>query len=407
MKMKSLNVAHPHNKSMYLQPLSLFPAILVGGPPHSGKSVLTHSLSMALRKRNIAHYALRAAPDGEGDWSNETDWPLVEQIRRKGQWTSRWVHEVCSAISQRHLPLLVDMGGRPTREQEMIFDQCNYAILLTPSGESQAVWSSMTQAHNLTLIADLRSDLHGSNRWIKDSNPIIGVLAGLNRNCAASGPAFEALVERIVTIMHFSPAELWQTHRKGLPQTDCAHVLNFDEQPASAVNEHGAPRFSEADIQNILRHLPADQQPVCLYGRAPAAAIAAVAHAHPVEWLFDVRLGWVRPPALRVARRQPASPRRAPVTFALERSPSAHHHPCRHVLHVTIASPPLDIAEAAGIVLPPIPTHSEVVIDGAIPYWLLAAIAHAYHYCVAVTTRQPRQSAPLMLPHTHPPAHLC
>ena len=47
------------------------PAVLVGGPPHSGKSVLIYSLSQALRARGIDHYALRACPDGEGDWSNE------------------------------------------------------------------------------------------------------------------------------------------------------------------------------------------------------------------------------------------------------------------------------------------------------------------------------------------------
>ncbi len=382
-------------ESMYLQPMNLFPAILVGGPPHSGKSVLTHSLSMALRKRNIAHYALRAAPDGEGDWSNEMNWPVVEQIRRKGQWTSRWVREVCNAISQRHLPLLVDTGGRPTLEQEAIFDQCNYAILLTPSEEQHALWQSMARAHNLTCIADLHSDLNGDNQWVAGSDPVAGVLAGLDRGCAASGPAFEALVERVAAIMHFSPAELWQTHRRLLPQADCAHVLNFDEQPASAVNEHGAPRFSEADILDILRRIPADQQPICLYGRAPVAAIAAVAHAHPVRWLFDARLGWVKPPALRVARQQPASRKAMPVTFTLEQDP-APRHPRRCILRVTIISPPLGIIEAADLVLPPIPAHSEVVVDGIIPNWLLAAIAHAYRHCAAVTTRQPRS-----------PAHLC
>src|SRR5438552_6610469 len=45
------------------------PAILIGGPPHTGKSVLTYSLSQALRKRSIEHYVIRASPDGEGDWS--------------------------------------------------------------------------------------------------------------------------------------------------------------------------------------------------------------------------------------------------------------------------------------------------------------------------------------------------
>ena len=53
--------------------LNQLPAVLIGGPPHSGKSVLIYSLSQALRARGVAHYALRACPDGEGDFSNETD----------------------------------------------------------------------------------------------------------------------------------------------------------------------------------------------------------------------------------------------------------------------------------------------------------------------------------------------
>jgi len=35
--------------------VNLLPAILIGGPPHAGKSVLTYSISQALRKRNVDH----------------------------------------------------------------------------------------------------------------------------------------------------------------------------------------------------------------------------------------------------------------------------------------------------------------------------------------------------------------
>ncbi len=59
--------------------MELFPAILVGGPPHSGKSVLTYSLTQALRRRGVDHYVLRAAPDGEGDWANSP--PSLQSLR--------------------------------------------------------------------------------------------------------------------------------------------------------------------------------------------------------------------------------------------------------------------------------------------------------------------------------------
>src|SRR2546421_405985 len=35
--------------------VNLLPAILIGGPPHAGKSVLAYSISQALRKRNVDH----------------------------------------------------------------------------------------------------------------------------------------------------------------------------------------------------------------------------------------------------------------------------------------------------------------------------------------------------------------
>jgi len=47
--------------------MNQFPALMIGGPPHSGKSVLAYSLTQALRARQIDHYLLRACPDGEGD----------------------------------------------------------------------------------------------------------------------------------------------------------------------------------------------------------------------------------------------------------------------------------------------------------------------------------------------------
>ena len=60
--------------------MELFPAVLIGGPPNSGKSVLTYNLTQALRERGIQHYVVRAAPDGEGDWVSEADRSLVRTI---------------------------------------------------------------------------------------------------------------------------------------------------------------------------------------------------------------------------------------------------------------------------------------------------------------------------------------
>ncbi len=59
------------------------PTLLIGGPPNAGKSVLFHSLSSALHRQNIRHYALRACPDGEGNWSQESDRVTAENLHAR------------------------------------------------------------------------------------------------------------------------------------------------------------------------------------------------------------------------------------------------------------------------------------------------------------------------------------
>ena len=112
------------------------PAILIGGPPHMGKSVLTYSLTQALPKRYIDHYVIRACPDGEGDWSQESDGDAVRMIRIKGQWQPAFVKNVCNALEQRHFPFLVDVGGRPAEWQIEHYASL-YTFALAPSTEDR------------------------------------------------------------------------------------------------------------------------------------------------------------------------------------------------------------------------------------------------------------------------------
>src|SRR5947209_10561543 len=93
------------------------PAVLIGGPPHSGKSVLFYSLTLALRERNITHHAIRACPDGEGNWSQEIDQAMVHELRIKGKWTDTFAERICRDIKQRLVPMLIDMGGLPQASQ--------------------------------------------------------------------------------------------------------------------------------------------------------------------------------------------------------------------------------------------------------------------------------------------------
>src|SRR5262249_29908441 len=140
---------------------SIFPAILIGGPPHSGKSTLTYRLRDALSKRRVIHYVLRAHPDGEGNWTTEAPRSVVQALRERARrpWSMELAGRVSRDIATRHLPLLVDVGGKVSAENEMIAAQCTHAILIAHDPALLDPWRELTAAQGLGLVAELRSVL--------------------------------------------------------------------------------------------------------------------------------------------------------------------------------------------------------------------------------------------------------
>ena len=138
------------------------PAVVVGGPPHSGKSVFVYHLTHTLRAADIAHYVLRACPDGEGDWYLHHNHDDIKHFRYKGGFTSAFVEFVVHLIEHRHIPLIIDIGGKPTLEQEAIPAACTHAILLiSDQAEDDVVenWLNLVERCDLQIVADLRTTL--------------------------------------------------------------------------------------------------------------------------------------------------------------------------------------------------------------------------------------------------------
>lgn len=348
--------------------MELFPAVLIGGPPNSGKSVLTYNLSQALRKRGVEHYVLRAAPDGEGDWASEADQTLVRTILVPRAWTPAFVEHVCQSLAQRHLPLIVDVGGRPAAWQEAIFDYCTHAVLLTLDDPSRTAWLELLERHNLILLADLRSELHGVNAVTATQPVLKGVIAGLEWGSWIGGPTFDALVERIARLFAYDPDELRRSHLASAPVENAidldrlAHTLGvpFTGQKATWEPDH---------LPKLFDYLPAGT-PLGLYGRGPNwlyTAVALLAHPAPF-YQFDVRLGWVKPPTLRLGPPVPDAPLQARLV----------HHSDHTRLEFTIPGAYLDYDDADGLAVPPVPTDKGVVLSGKLPHWLYAALGLTY-----------------------------
>lgn len=386
--------------------MDLFPAVLIGGPPNSGKSVLIYSLSQALRVRGVAHYALRAAPDGEGDWFHEADSELVRLLRVKGPFDARWVERILGDIHRRHLPLLVDAGGLPTPEQERILGAVTHAILLTRDPAARPEWRRRFHRYGLQLIADLDSRLEGPEAVIEESPVLRGVITGLVRGRSATGPVFEALVERVAALFRYDAEELRRYHLHIAPDVDLVIELDRLARMLGVRFEGAAPRWAPADLPRALEALPASK-PLALYDRGPAWLYAALAvHALPSPFFqFDPRLGWVEPPHLRPGPMPPSAGEGTapdasafPLLFQVERS----HGLWR--MRIRLPHPYLEREALEGLPTPEIPREGFLLLDGKLPLWLWTALARAYAGVRVLAVFEPRASQAVVIASRDPDA---
>jgi CRISPR-associated protein Csx3 len=321
---------------------------------------------------------LRAYPDGEGDWANEADQALVRGIRVKGQGAPEWIARMCRDISRRHLPLIVDVGGQPTDWQEAVFDCVTHAILLTPDEPARSLWRGLASRHGVPLMADLRSLLSGQ-QFLLENRPILrGQITGLERGRTALGPVFAALVNQLATLFDYDQAELRGAHLSLSPAelvielSRVGRALGFGDQWS---------RWLPDQLPALLDYLP-PATPLAVYDRGPNWLYAALAlYAYPAQlYQFDVRLGWVAPPALA-----PGPERASPLLAArvLER-------PTHTRLELTLACDYLDYGEAEELSLPQVSTARGVVLSGKLPLWLYTALALAYRRAPWVAVFQPQ-----------------
>jgi len=360
--------------------MELFPAILIGGPPHSGKSVLTYSLTQALRRRGVDHYVLRAAPDGEGDWANEAAQKLVRTLRVKGDFEPAFVDHVCDSLAGRHLPLLVDAGGCPTPEQERMFDYCTHAVLLAPDEPGLAGWRDIAGRHHLPVVAELTSHLTEESRLIERRPMLRGVLTGLERGATAAGPVFEALVERLAEVLYYDPAELCRIHNSLCPVEtiiDLDRLARTFKVPFDGERAVWEPRY----LPDVLAYLP-ERTPLGLYGRGPNWLYAALAFCPPPEPLyqFDPRLGWVTPPSVQLGQPTPDALLQASVTRQ-----KAHMQ-----IEFYIPRTYLDYDQALNLSAPTPEPGLGVVLSGKLPHWLYTGLALAYRAAPWVAVYQPQ-----------------
>ncbi len=356
--------------------VNLLPAVLVGGPPHAGKSVLFYRLTQALRAHGVDHYALRACPDGEGNWFHEGDPELMSTLRVKltGEWPPAFVQSITQALEHRSLPFLVDMGGHPKASEACLPRNCTHSILLVREDKPEDIrlWEDFMEEHNLLPLARLISRQTGES-IVTASTPLLeGIITGLERSAASgqagAGPVFEELLARLLVL--FTSYNLQE--RKMLHFEHAPTELVLDVQQELQAVKSGATFWEPAMLPACHARLPVGV-PLSVYGPGPGwlyAALAAYTDPQPF-YLYDPKqpFGWI--PPVRVM----LSPG---VSWTEEMHVEVSESQEATILHIRFPHDRLNYLQPDSLPVPPVIPERGLIIDGRLPHWLLTALTRLY-----------------------------
>lgn len=147
--------------------------IAIGGPPDSGKSILSNALRSTLLRYapNLKVFLHRANWDGEGNWSYETsDRQIVQTLVQRGEYP---IHRLpnAEALMQSYFDYhakatknirnivdlaIVDLGGKPQEQKMPVVEQCTHYLIISSQPDEIPQWHELFSKH-LKPLAVLHS----------------------------------------------------------------------------------------------------------------------------------------------------------------------------------------------------------------------------------------------------------
>lgn len=374
--------------------------IAIGGPPHSGKTVLMGLLRGLLPRDKFV--VVEAAPDGEGitGWSFEGDPELVRVVRRKGKFLEEFVDWVCDSVRNSAMPLtLVDLGGmlvaedgsfsptgqRLTPQNERIVRECDGLIIIANPNYAEAATTWVAEANRLGVkpLAILESILEGADDEVWEAGPLLWArITRLEREA----PPVGSLTARAVAQLLLSLAG----EGTGADGSEAADV-NFPRL-AEGLNlplRNGGPDrdWHPSIVPQLVAFVAsasADRDAVNLWGNCSAGfpyhALACGLSAR-VRYYDPKVPGYVPLPELA-----PAGEGSQVLDWRVEDRDDYSF------MEFVIPRQIFDVKNLP-LVIPPAVTHAKgVVLSGKGPWWLTGAICRSYHRAgvrwVAVFTPQ-------------------
>lgn len=188
----------------------LCPALMIVGPPDSGKSVLSHALFKALLPEYPNIYLQRANWDGEGNYSLELGKDKTQDIietfkaQNRGGLTERFYPYHAQAILQlrRHKSLLiVDVGGMVQPEKYPILEACSHYLIISSQRSAVNSWHEFCgQRGNLTPVAVISSVLTNTEE-VHQVQPYLEITSGAW--VMGQAPAIpEVLLKKVKALIH-------------------------------------------------------------------------------------------------------------------------------------------------------------------------------------------------------------
>jgi CRISPR-associated protein Csx3 len=165
----------------------LCPAVMVVGPPDSGKSVFSHALFQALLAENPDIYLQRAHWDGEGNYLLELDPDTnneeIEEFKKRDRGTLTeeffpYHSQVILNLRRQKSLVIVDVGGMVQPEKLPLLEACTHYIIISSQLAAIDAWHEFCgDRGNLKPIGVINSVL-STAEIIHQEQPYLEMTAG-------------------------------------------------------------------------------------------------------------------------------------------------------------------------------------------------------------------------------------
>lgn len=155
-------------------------ALVVVGPPNSGKSHLAQALfeQILLKEPNI--YLQRANWDGEGNWfldleAQNLDGAIISSLKRrfKGTLTPtffEYQEQVVMELRRQKKLVIVDVGGKIDAAKAPLLKACTHYLLISRDPEAIPSWHGFCQGYGLSALATIHSTLEPTSEILSNGN---------------------------------------------------------------------------------------------------------------------------------------------------------------------------------------------------------------------------------------------